>query len=137
MGWLYGGRVENSRAPCPLGKPRMNDPGRLDALPLDYRGALAGKNLVPLWPSLRGVLPPGKPQPRTRATHWSYEALRPLLMKAAELTPIEKTECPVLLLANLGHGLEKLQACASLYLWMQLLLPGVCAPSHRHTPKAL
>ena len=115
----------------------MNELGRLEDLPLDYREALARQNLVPLWPSLRAMLPPGKPQPRTRATHWSYEALRPLLLKAGELTPIEKAERRVLVLANPGHGLEKMQASAAMYLGMQLLLPGEWAPSHRHTPNAV
>ena len=101
------------------------------------RGADATQNLVPLWPSLRAVLPPDKPRPQTRATHWSYEALRPLLLKAGELTPIEKAERRVLVLANPGHGLEKMQASAAMYLGMQLLLPGEWAPSHRHTPNAV
>ena len=112
----------------------MNELGRLEDLPADYRAALSQQNLVPLWPSLRAVLPPGQPQPRTRATHWSYEALRPLLMKAGELTPIEKAERRVLVLANPGHGIEKMQASAAMYLGMQLLLPGEWAPAHRHTP---
>ncbi|MBL8349892.1 MAG: cupin domain-containing protein [Burkholderiaceae bacterium] len=115
----------------------MNELGRLEDLPADYREALSRQNLVPLWPSLRAVLPPGKPQPRTRATHWPYEALRPLLLQAGELTPIEKAERRVLVLANPGHGLEKMQASAAMYLGMQLLLPGEWAPSHRHTPNAV
>lgn len=115
----------------------MNELGRLEDLPTDYREALTRQNLVPLWPSLRAVLPPGKPRPRTRATHWSYEALRPLLLQAGELTPIEKAERRVLVLANPGHGLEKMQASAAMYLGMQLLLPGEWAPAHRHTPNAV
>ncbi len=115
----------------------MNELGRLEDLPPDYVAALTAQNLVPLWPSLRVVLPPGKPQPRTRATHWSYAALKPLLLKAGELTPIEKAERRVLVLANPGHGLEKMQASAAMYLGMQLLLPGEWAPSHRHTPNAV
>ena len=111
--------------------------GRLEDLPADYREALARQNLVPLWPSLRAVLPPGKPQPRTRPTHWPYEALRPLLLQAGTLTPIEKAERRVLVLANPGHGLEKMQASAAIYLGMQLLLPGEWAPAHRHTPNAV
>ncbi len=115
----------------------MNELARLEDLPADYVAALKSHNLVPLWPSLRALLPPGKPQPRTRATHWAYKALRPLLMKAGELTPIEKAERRVLVLANPGHGLEKMQASAAIYLGMQLLLPGEWAPSHRHTPNAV
>ena len=115
----------------------MQELGRLEDLPADYREALTQQNLVPLWPSLRAVLPPGKPQPRTRATAWYYQALKPLLLQAGELTPIEKAERRVLVLANPGHGLEKMQASAAIYLGMQLLLPGEWAPSHRHTPNAV
>ncbi|MDH5540296.1 MAG: cupin, partial [Rhizobacter sp.] len=105
--------------------------GRLEDLPQDYRDALKALNLVPLWPNLRAVLPPGKPRPKTRATHWPYRSLKPLLLKAGELTPIEKAERRVLVLANPGHGLENMQASAAMYLGMQLLLPGEWAPSHR------
>jgi gentisate 1,2-dioxygenase len=111
--------------------------GRLEDLPQDYREELSAQNLVPLWPSLRAVLPPGKPVPRTRATAWNYQALRPLLLKAGELTPMEKAERRVLVLANPGHGLEKMQASSTIYLGMQLLLPGEWAPAHRHTPNAV
>jgi len=115
----------------------MNDLGRIEDLPAEYRAALAKQNLVPLWPSLRALLPAGQPRPATRATHWSYQALRPLLLRAGELTPIEKAERRVLVLANPGHGLEKMQASAAMYLGMQLLLPGEWAPAHRHTPNAV
>jgi gentisate 1,2-dioxygenase len=36
----------------------MHDLGRLEDLPQDYRDELTKLNLVPLWPSLRAVLPP-------------------------------------------------------------------------------
>jgi gentisate 1,2-dioxygenase len=115
----------------------MQELGRLEDLPQDYRDELKALNLVPLWPSLRGVLPPGVPTRQTRATHWPYASIKPLLLKAGELTPIEKAERRVLVLANPGHGLEKMQASAAIYLGMQLLLPGEWAPSHRHTPNAV
>ncbi len=115
----------------------MTDLGRIEDLPPDYVAELRRHNLVPLWPSLRGVLPPHKPTLNTRATHWPYAAVRPLLLQAGELTPIEKAERRVLVLANPGHGLDKMQASAAMYLGMQLLLPGEWAPSHRHTPNAV
>ncbi|PHM21314.1 MAG: cupin [Curvibacter sp. PD_MW3] len=111
--------------------------GRLEDLPQDYRDDLIKLNLVPLWPSLRAVLPPKVPTRKTRPTFWSYQSLRPLLLRAGELTPMEKAERRVLVLANPGHGLEKMQASAAMYLGMQLLLPGEWAPSHRHTPNAV
>ena len=115
----------------------MNELGRLEDLPQDYRDELKSLNLVPLWPSLRGVLPPQVPTRQTQPTFWAYKTLRPLLLKAGELTPIEKAERRVLVLANPGHGLDKMQASAAIYLGMQLLLPGEWAPSHRHTPNAV
>ena len=87
----------------------MLELGRLDDLPQDYRDALSARNLVPLWPSLRAVLPPGVPTRQTRATHWAYSDIRPLLLQAGELTPIEKAERRVLVLANPGHGLENMK----------------------------
>lgn len=115
----------------------MNELGRLEDLPQDYRDTLTSLNLVPLWPSLRGVMPPHVPTRQTRATHWPYASLKTQLLKAGELTPIEKAERRVLVLANPGHGLEKMQASPAIYLGMQLLLPGEWAPSHRHTPNAV
>jgi gentisate 1,2-dioxygenase len=115
----------------------MQELARLEDLPTEYRDALTKQNLVPLWPSLRAVLPPAKPRPNTQPIHWPYEALRPLLLQAGELTPIEKAERRVLVLANPGHGLENMKASSAMYLGMQLLLPGEWAPSHRHTPNAV
>jgi gentisate 1,2-dioxygenase len=115
----------------------MSELARLEDLPQRYRDELTAQNLVPLWPSLRAVLPPQVPTRHTRATCWPYAAIKPLLLKAGELTPIEKAERRVLVLANPGHGLEKMQASAAMYLGMQLLLPGEWAPAHRHTPNAV
>ena len=115
----------------------MHDLGRIEDLPADYVTALTEQNVVPLWPTLLALLPPNKPRPQTQAVCWSYQALRPLLLRAGDLTPIEKAERRVLVLANPGHGLEKLQATPAIYLGLQLLLPGERAPTHRHTPNAV
>ena len=93
----------------------MNDLGTLDDLPADYVDALRGANLVPLWPALRNLLPPGAPRTATQPTHWPWASIRPLLLRAGELTPIEKAERRVLVLANPGRGLDNLQA-SSLHL---------------------
>lgn len=74
---------------------------------------------------------------QTQPAHWPYRTINPLLLKAGKLTPIEKAERRVLVLANPGHGLDKMQASAAIYLGMQLLMPGEWAPSHRHTPNAV
>ncbi|TSE19482.1 Gentisate 1,2-dioxygenase [Tepidimonas alkaliphilus] len=115
----------------------MDTLGTLDELPADYRAALQARHLVPLWPSLRALLPPQRPAQRTRPAHWAWRDLEPLLRRTGDLTPIEKAERRVLVLANPGHGPQALQASPAIYLGMQLLLPGEWAPSHRHTPNAV
>jgi gentisate 1,2-dioxygenase len=114
----------------------MSQLGTLEELPQEYREALTSANLVPLWPSLRGLLPPGEPRSATAVTHWRWQTIRPLLLRAGELTPMEKAERRVLVLANPGRGLENMQASSAIYLGMQLVLPGEVAPNHRHTPNA-
>ncbi|MBS5201880.1 MAG: cupin, partial [Acinetobacter sp.] len=88
----------------------MEQLATLDDLPKRYLGQLEESNLVPLWPSLRNVLPPHKPMPQTVATAWYFQNIKPLLLEAGELTPIEKAERRVLVLANPGHGLENMKA---------------------------
>lgn len=115
----------------------MSSLGTLEDLPQDYRRSLSAQNLVPLWPSLRNLLPHGQPTRRTQPTLWRYAEIRPDLIKAGELTPIEKAERRVLVLANPGFGPDSVQATASIYLGLQLILPGEVAPNHRHSPSAI
>lgn len=111
--------------------------GTLEELPVDYRQAMTAQNLVPLWPSMRAFLPYGAPAPRTVPTVWRYKEVRPLLLRAGELTPIEKAERRVLVFSNPGHDLDGLHTTGTIYVGMQLILPGENAPSHRHTPAAV
>lgn len=111
--------------------------GTLADLPADYVKALADMSVTPLWPSLRTVLPYGKPSRATRPFQWRYTDLRSYLLRAGELTPIEKAERRVLALANPGLGLERMMATPTIYLGLQLILPGEVAPNHRHSPSAV
>ncbi len=115
----------------------MSALGTLEELPLSYRQSLTDLNLLPLWPSLRNFLPYEKPIRETAPVLWRYDDIRPLLLQAGELTPIEKAERRVLVLANPGLGLEKVRATPTIYLGLQLILPGETAPNHRHTPSAI
>jgi len=117
----------------------MNDLGplgTLQELPSEYVASLRAANLVPLWPSLRALVPPGTAKTNTKPTLWNWKSIRPLLLRAGELTPMDKAERRVLVLANPGRGLDNLQASSVIYLGMQLVLPGEVAPNHRHTPNA-
>ena len=49
---------------------------------------------------------------------------------------MERAERRVLVLSGAGYGGGAAQATPSIYLGLQLLLPGEKAPSHRHTPSA-
>lgn len=111
--------------------------GALEDLPREYRDALAQKNLAPLWPNLRNFLPYERPAAATRPTSWRYDDIRPLLLRAGTLTPIEKAERRVLVLCNPGLGIENAMATPSIYLGLQLILPGEHAPNHKHSPSAI
>jgi gentisate 1,2-dioxygenase len=115
----------------------MSQLGTLEDLPLAYREGLTARNLVPLWPNLRAALPYGIPSRRTKPVLWRYAEVRPELLEAGRLTPIEKAERRVLVLANPGLGLNNMQATPSIYIGMQLILPGETAPNHRHSPSAV
>ncbi len=115
----------------------MSTLGTLEELPTDYLDALTAMNVGPLWPSLRAFLPFGQPDRLTAPTLWRYQDVRPHLLRAGELTPIEKAERRVLMLCNPGLGLENAMATPTIYLGLQLILPGETAPNHRHTPSAI
>lgn len=112
------------------------DLGTLDELPAEYLATLAKMSVTPLWPSLRALLPRGGPVRETRPFLWRYGDIRPHLLRAGELTPMEKAERRVLVLANPGQGIERMMATPSIYVGLQLILPGETAPNHRHTPSA-
>ncbi|MFO1168448.1 MAG: hypothetical protein U1E19_10095 [Rhodoblastus sp.] len=108
----------------------MSQLGTLEELPLEYRNGLTSQNLVPLWPNLRAALPYNIPSRRTKPMVWRYADIRPELLKAGDLTPIEKAERRVLVLANPGLGLENMLTTPSIYIGMQLILPRETAPNH-------
>ena len=110
--------------------------GTLEELPQDYREAMARASIGPLWPQLRNALPHDAPKAVTQPNLWSYSTIRPLLMRAGELTPVEKAERRVLFLIDPGRGPAAMQVTPTLYVGFQLLMPGETAPAHKHTPSA-
>ncbi len=110
--------------------------GTLEELSQEYRDQLTTQAAMPLWPAMRDILPYGQPIRRTLPHLWRYRELRPLLLQAGELTPIEKAERRVLMLAN--PGLEGAPfATASIFFGLQLILPGEVAPNHKHSIAAV
>ncbi len=110
--------------------------GTLEELPQDYREAMARAGVGPLWPQMRNALPHNAPAPVTRSHLWRYGDVRELLLRAGELTPVEKAERRVLFLIDPGRGPAAMQATSTIYVGLQLLLPGEKAPAHKHTPSA-
>lgn len=75
------------------------------------------------------------PNPSSVAHGWSYAQLRPLLMRAGDLISAEEADRRVFMMINPGNQPPcTTETIAAAY---QLILPGECAPAHRHTPFAL
>ena len=110
--------------------------GTMEELPSDYRDAVANANTTPLWPLMRKALPHDTPVPQSKACLWAFDTIRPLLLRAGELTPVEKAERRVLILSDPGRGPGAMRVAGPIFCGMQLLLPGEKAPAHRHTPSA-
>src|SRR3990172_6127496 len=92
--------------------------------------------MKPLWLIYRDVL---TRQPRAREIPflWSWNVVRPLLLRAGALiTAAEAERRRVLMFLNPGNPSE-IAATATLYAAAQLILPGETARAHRHSPAAL
>jgi gentisate 1,2-dioxygenase len=110
--------------------------GTMEDLPPEYRRAVELANTTPLWPLMRKALPHDTPVPQSKACLWAFDTIRPLLLRAGELTPVEKAERRVLILSDPGRGPGAMRVAGPIFCGMQLLLPGEKAPAHRHTPSA-
>ena len=108
---------------------------RDEGLPVEYSRALESLSLGPLWTALHTLLPSSRVSAAV-PHRWRWRELRPLLLEAARLVPIEHAERRVLVLEN--PGLKGTYSVSStLYAGLQIILPGEIAPSHHHTPAAL
>lgn len=108
---------------------------RDESLPIAYSRDLEARALGPLWTALHVLLP----HERTTAAvpyRWRWSEVRPLLLEAARLVPMERAERRVLVLCNPGFGGDY-AVTRTLYAGLQVILPGEAAPSHQHSPSAL
>lgn len=113
-----------------------HDLQRADELPDEYRARLEHLNLLPAWTLLRALLPVGAAVPQAQAKHWAYKDSRPLMLRAAELVPMNKAERRVLGFINPGLDPARLSTLPSIFFGLQLIMPGERAPNHRHIPAA-
>jgi gentisate 1,2-dioxygenase len=96
---------------------------------------LGASNAAPLW-EVMGAIIPAFPQPAAVPVLWRYEDVRPLLMEAGRLLTEEEAERRVLILENPGFRGHS-SVTGSLYIGLQLILPGEVARSHRHAASAV
>ena len=108
---------------------------RDETLPTTYSQALEALSLGPLWTALHQLLP-NERQTQAVPHRWRWHDLRPLLLEAARLVPIEQAERRVLVLENPGLK-GRYAITATLFAGLQIILPREAAPSHHHTPAAL
>jgi gentisate 1,2-dioxygenase len=99
----------------------------------DFIGAVEQAHLDAPWTG-GGMLQ--DPRPRVRPFLWRWAEIKPLLMRAGELvTPDRRVERRTLGLIN--PSVAGKTATHTLLTAVQLLLPGECAPAHRHSPAAI
>ena len=108
---------------------------RDENLPAAYSAGLERLSLAPLWAALHQLLPQERVS-RVVPHRWRWAELRPQLLDAGRLVPMEQAERRVLVLCNPGLP-GALSATATLYAGLQIIMPGEAAPSHHHTPAAL
>ncbi|EFX02365.1 gentisate-dioxygenase [Grosmannia clavigera kw1407] len=92
--------------------------------------ALKVTNTEPLWAQMTRLNPPA-PNPRTVPHLWSYEQVRPYLLRAGALITEKQAERRVLMLINPAR--EAPFTTDTLYAGLQLVQPRETAPAHRHT----
>lgn len=92
-------------------------------------------HIGPLWEIYRKVLT-ARPRRREVPYLWSWEKIRPHLLRAGELITAAEAERRALMMLNPGND-AGLGATATLYAAAQLILPGEIARAHRHSPSAL
>ena len=102
----------------------------------EFCGALAAKDLQPLWTQAAKLMP-SEPIPHTLPWLWKWTTVLPLAKRAGELIAIGRGgERRVLALANPGLG-GLPYTSSTLWGAYQYLGAHESAPAHRHTPSAL
>jgi gentisate 1,2-dioxygenase len=114
----------------------MTGSDQTTSLSAEYASALRKLSLGAAWTQLRNLTPQGRPIRHASAMSWRYADVRPKLIEAGQIVPIELAERRVLALINAGVTPARLATTPSIFIGLQLILPGEFAPAHKHTPAA-
>jgi len=96
---------------------------------------LESANAGALW-TVANKIEPWEPVSDSVPMLWQYQALRPKVLRALELVTPEQAGRRVVYLANPGRT-DVTAAVGWLYSGLQVMGPGECASSHRHSASAL
>jgi gentisate 1,2-dioxygenase len=96
---------------------------------------LESANAGALW-TVANKIEPWEPLSESVPVLWQYQALRPKVLRALELVTPEQAGRRVVYLANPGRT-DVTAAVGWLYSGLQVMGPGECASSHRHSASAL
>jgi gentisate 1,2-dioxygenase len=111
----------------------------IESQPLDLE-KLQKENLRPLWLAPVNTVTkqiPGQPLRRAVPTIWRYQTVRQRLLEMGTTVPVEEAERRVFVLVNPGHrSPDGISADSSIFLGLQLVLPGEATSSHRHSAGA-
>ena len=114
-----------------IGRANVEDTPELDR----YYEDLGRQESYALW-TVANSIEPWQPQPTSLPQLWSYEAMRPLVLKALDLVSPEKAGRRVIALENPGR--KGTSACVGwLYTGLQVMKPGEFATAHSHASSAL
>ncbi|WP_026962949.1 cupin domain-containing protein [Alicyclobacillus herbarius] len=106
---------------------------------LQFHEEVRNYHLGPLWDVIHEIITP-QPDTAVQPYLWKWPVIRERVMRSGELiTPERGGERRVIFLENPGLKAKGQQAAATqtLYVGIQLLLPGEIAPSHRHSQSAV
>lgn len=113
------------------GRANVEDTAELVAFYRDLEQQHAGA----LW-TVANKIEPWEPVSTSEPIVWQYERLRPHVLRALELVTPEQAGRRVVYLANPGRT-DVTAAVGWLYSGIQVMAPGECASSHRHSASAL
>lgn len=114
-----------------IGRANVADTAEL----VDFYQDLESQHAGALW-TVANKIEPWEPQPDSQAVVWHYDRLRPHVMRALDLVTPEAAGRRVVYLRNPGRR-EQAAAVGWLYTGIQVMGPGECASSHRHSASAL
>jgi gentisate 1,2-dioxygenase len=114
-----------------LGRSNVGDTAEL----IEYYRVLEAQGCGALW-TVANRIEPWQPVSGSSPFLWEYEHLKPQVLRSLDLVSTEAAGRRVIYLANPGRK-DVVAVVGWLYSGIQVMRPGECASSHRHSASAL